>query len=65
MRVRERQRAAPIRASMNEAFDKCFASYDEACKYPVLSDAWNTNKAAGDYWLGEGQKLLKIVYPEP
>ena len=39
------------------AHEKCMAAYAECYKYPVASEAWNTNKAAGDYWLGEAQRL--------
>jgi hypothetical protein len=58
IRIRERVRTAPLR----EAYRKSIAAYDETWKYPTLSEGWNTNKAAGDYWLGEGNRLSKKLY---
>ncbi len=47
---------------MHEAFDKSAASHREADKYPVLSDGWNTNIAAANYWGAEGQRLYRKFY---
>lgn len=58
MRACDRIKTSPLRG----AHQKCMAAYAECNKYPVASEAWNTNKAAGDYWLGEAQKLRVKYY---
>jgi len=58
MRMRDRIKYAPLDA----AHKKCMAAYDEAKKYPVLSEGWNTNVAAGNYWHEEGKRLYVELY---
>jgi hypothetical protein len=57
MRICQKVKYDPV----NEAHRKCMKAYDECNKYPVLSDGWNTNKAAGDFWCGEAQRLRKEI----
>lgn len=47
---------------LDEAHRNCMHFYEEAGRYPVLSEGWNTNRALGDYWLGEAKKLHRQIY---
>lgn len=57
-RVRYRVQNAPV----NDAFDKCFAAYDEAKKYPALSEGFRTNQELGNYWLGIASSNMDRIY---
>lgn len=58
MRACDRIKKAPL----HEAQSKCTAAYNEMFKYPVLSDAWNSNKAIGDQWESESERLFEKFY---
>lgn len=64
MRICHRINMAPVDTELRQAQEKCSKAYDAAEKYNPLSAGWKTNKAAGDYWLSEMQRLTKKRYGE-
>lgn len=57
----DRIKTAPLRKAQREMLE----AYDETYKYPVLSIAWESNRARADKLQAESSKLYEKFYGKP